>query len=91
MAKQVTILDKSDAEDLLKRLEKVNWKKLKRGAQGRAKPTLSENQAAIRVHDAIHDVLLDWLDEIGLIDHTDELARLRAEEYDRSMNPCNCG
>jgi len=51
MAKQVTILDKSDAEDLLKRLEKVRWEKLKRGAQGRTK----------------HGVLLNWLDELGLI------------------------
>jgi len=67
MAKQVTILDKSDAEDLLKRLEKVRWEKLKRGAQGRTKPTVAENQAAIRVHNAVHGVLLDWLDELGLI------------------------
>lgn len=70
MAKQVTILDKSDAEDLLARLEKVSWEKLKQGAQGRSKPTLSENKAAMRVHNAVQGVLLGWLDEIGLIDHS---------------------
>ena len=67
MSRQVSILDKSDGAELLKRLEAVHWGKLKRGACGRERPTMAENQAACRVHRCQHEVITAWLEEMGLL------------------------